>query len=130
MFTVAVAGFGDDIVQLVEPLVSCAVLLLTVTFSPTKFSAWVDCAVCCSDTRVESCWLALSCCSTWANSTNCWVNWLVSSGLVGSWFLSCVVSSVRKVVKLPAMVCELRPVLLADEPDDDDDEAGGVVVAA
>ena len=46
----------------------------------------------------------LSCCSTCANCTSCWVNWLVSSGSSGFWFLSCVVSSVRKVWKLPAMV--------------------------
>jgi len=43
--------------------------------------------------------LALIACSTWLNETSCWVNWLVSSGESGSWFLSCVVSSVRKVLK-------------------------------
>src|SRR5882724_744077 len=45
----------------------------------------------------------LSCCSTPANCTSCWVNWLVSSGSSGFWFFSCVVSSVRKVWKLSAM---------------------------
>src|SRR5215469_1080227 len=45
--------------------------------------------------------LVLICCSTWLYSTSCWVNWLESIGLVGSWFLSWVVSKVRKVWKLP-----------------------------
>src|SRR5579863_5377447 len=45
--------------------------------------------------------LVLICCSTWLYSTSCWVNSLESIGLVGSWFLSWVVSSVRKVWKLP-----------------------------
>src|ERR1700730_7814743 len=125
MLSVAVEGLVADIVQVVEPLVSWAVLLLTVTFSPTKLSAWVAWAVCCSDTRLDSCSLDLSCCSTWANATSCWVNWLVSSGLVGSWFLSCVVSSVRKVWKLPAIVLVSMPVDDDEELDDD----GGVVAA-
>ena len=42
------------------------------------------------------------CCSTPANCTSCWVNWLVSSGSSGFWFFSCVVSSVRNVVKFDA----------------------------
>src|ERR1700681_4398666 len=121
MFTAATAGLGEDSVQLALPLMSWAVLLLTVTFSPTKLSAWVAWAVCCSDTRLESCSLDRSCCSTWANATSCWVNWLVSSGLVGSWFLSCVVSSVRKVWKLPAIVLESMPVDDDDEPEPEDD---------
>src|SRR5258708_16671320 len=45
--------------------------------------------------------LVLICCSTWLYITSCWVNWLESIGLVGSWFLSWVVNSVRKVEKLP-----------------------------
>src|SRR5580692_3065409 len=62
--------------------------------------------------------LVLICCSTWLNSTNCWVNWLESIGLVGSWFLSWVVSSVRKVLKLPdrlaiASGVEVVPLVLA-----------------
>src|ERR1700742_417284 len=40
------------------------------------------------------------CCSTWLYITSCWVNWLESIGLVGSWFFNCVVSKVRKVEKL------------------------------
>src|SRR5579859_485224 len=44
--------------------------------------------------------LVLICCSTWLYITSCWVNWLESIGLVGSWFFSCVVSKVRKVEKL------------------------------
>src|SRR5579883_1576977 len=41
------------------------------------------------------------CCSTWLYITSCWVKALESIGLVGSWFLSWVVSRVRKVEKLP-----------------------------
>jgi hypothetical protein len=51
------------------------------------------------------------------------VNWLVSSGSSGFWFCNCVVSSVRKVWKLPASV----PLLSADV-DELEEEAGGVVV--
>jgi hypothetical protein len=45
MFTVATAGLGEDSVQLVVPPTSWALLPLTVTFSPTKLSAWVDWAL-------------------------------------------------------------------------------------
>src|SRR5260221_9850040 len=62
--------------------------------------------------------LDLSCCSTEANCTSCAVNWLVSSGSSGFWFLSCVVSSVRNVSKLPAIVPGSTPL----ELDDDEDE--------
>src|SRR6478609_10585770 len=41
------------------------------------------------------------CCSTWLYITSCWVKALESIGLVGSWFLSWVVSRVRKVEKFP-----------------------------
>src|ERR1044072_3303338 len=58
----------------------------------------------------------LICCSTLANCTSCWVNWLVSSGSSGFWFFSCVVSSVRNVVKLPAGVV-LSLALLNATPD-------------
>src|SRR5690606_24982254 len=51
--------------------------------------------------------LVFSCCSTPVNCTSCWVNWLVSSGSSGFWFLSCVVSSCRKVSKLSAMPCRV-----------------------
>src|SRR5580704_349570 len=84
MVTAPVAGDGEEkphIAGLPVALESVAVLLLMVTLAPT-------------------------CCSTDANSTSCWVNWLVSSGLSGSWFCSCVVSSVRKVLKLPASSCD------------------------
>src|SRR5689334_13391886 len=106
---------------------SAAVLPATTAVLPTNCSACVACAVCCSDTSVESESLDLSCCSTPANSTSCWVNWLVSSGSSGFWFCSCVVSSVRKVWKLPAMV--LLVAGLSDDPldDDEDDDGSGVV---
>src|SRR5437870_2616927 len=41
------------------------------------------------------------CCSTWLYITSCWVKALESIGLVGSWFLSWVVSRVRNVEKFP-----------------------------
>src|SRR6201995_1060072 len=112
--------------QVADELVSELVLPLTTAVLPTNCSAWVDCAVCCNDTNVCSEELALSCCSTPANSTSCWVNWLVSSGSSGFWFCSCVVRSCRKVWKFPASVVpvlELR-LLLELEPED---AAGGVV---
>ena len=43
--------------------------------------------------------LVLICCSTLENCTSSLVNWLVSSGLVGSWFCNCVISSLRKSLK-------------------------------
>jgi hypothetical protein len=46
----------------------------------------------------------LICCSTDANCTSCWVNWLVSRGSSGFWFFSCVVSSSRKASKFSAIV--------------------------
>ena len=63
--------------------------------------AWADFS---SDTKVVSWSFDFICCSTWANCTSCWVNWLVSSGSSGFWFLSCVVSNCRKVVKLLAIM--------------------------
>src|SRR6201996_7380567 len=109
-------------------LVSAAVEPLTTAVLPTKPNAWVDCAVCCSETRVASESLVLSCCWTPANSTNCWVNWLVSSGSSGFWFCNWVVSRVRKLWKLPAICCDASA--LADEADeeDPDEEAGSGVV--
>ena len=102
-------------------LVSGAVLPLTTAVLPTNPSAWVDCVVCCSDTRVASELLVLSCCCTPANSTSCWVNWLVSSGSSGFWFCNCVVSSSRKLWKLPAICCEASALAAAaDELDEDD----------
>src|SRR6201995_3408672 len=104
--------------QVADELVSELVLPLTTAVLPTNCSAWVDCAVCCNDTNVCSEELALSCCSTPANSTSCWVNWLVSSGSSGFWFCSCVVRSCRKVWKLPAICCDASEFvsLAVDEP--------------
>ena len=65
---------------------------------------WSACADFSIEISVSSCVFCLICCSTCANCTSCWVNWLVSSGSSGFWFLSCVVSSVRNVWKLPASV--------------------------
>jgi hypothetical protein len=62
-----------------------------------------------SEVRVS---FVLSCCSTEANWTSCWVNWLVSSGSSGLWFWSCVVSRLRNWVKLPAMA--VRSGVVAD----------------
>src|SRR6195952_2615361 len=111
--------------QVAEALVSAAVLPSTTAVLPTKPSACVDCAVCCSDTSVVSWELVLSCCSTEANCTSCWVNWFVSRGESGSWFCNCVVSSVRKVWKFPASVL---PVVELTEEELDEDEAGRGVV--
>src|SRR3981189_352668 len=103
--------------QVAEALVIVAVLPSTTAVLPTKPSACVDCAVCCSDTSELSWSLVLSCCSTPANCTSCWVNWLVSSGESGFWFCNCVVSSVRNVWKFPARV--VPAVELREDPDDD-----------
>src|SRR6201999_201681 len=107
-------------------LLSAAVLPLTTAVLPTKPRAWVDCAVCCSDTSVASESLVLSCCWTPANSTSCWVNWLVSSGSSGFWFCSCVVKSSRKLWKLPAICCEASAFALDAVLDDDEDVCGVV----
>src|SRR5215472_16189790 len=65
----------------------------------------------CSAISVFRLLLVLICCSTPLNSTSCWVNWLVSIGEVGSWFLSCVVSSVRNVLMFePSIDMSLEPV--------------------
>ena len=51
----------------------------------------------------EAIWVFIFiCCSTPANCTSCWVNWLVSSGSSGFWFFSCVVSKVRNDWKFAA----------------------------
>src|SRR3984893_6147368 len=112
--------------QVAELLVSGAVEPLTTAVLPTNPSAWVDCAVCCRDTSVASESLVLSCCWTAANSTSCWVNWLVSSGSSGFWFFNCVVSSVRKLWKLPAICCDANALVPA--ADELDEEAGSAVV--
>src|SRR5712691_12029752 len=125
MLTVALAGFGTVKLQLALPLVSAAVWPSTATVWPTKASALVDWAAFSIEIRVASWSFCLSCCSTCANCTSCWVNWLVSSGSSGFWFLSCVVSSVRKVWKLPASVVLSTPVALLD-----DDAAVLLLIAA
>src|SRR3954451_15435580 len=109
-------------VQFAAPLTRLVVLPSTTAVLPTKPKACVDCAVCCSETSVVSWSLVLSCCSTPANCTSCWVNWLVSSGSSGFWFCNCVVSRVRKVWKFPASVA---PVF---EPRDEPDLVGRSVV--
>src|ERR1700730_18204583 len=104
--------------QVAELLLRAAVEPSTAAVLPTNPSACVDCAVCCSETSVLSESLVLSCCSTPANCTSCWVNWLVSSGSSGFWFFNCVVSSVRNVWKFPAsvaLVFELRDAAELDE---------------
>src|SRR5205807_938852 len=58
---------------------------------------------------------------------SCWVNWLVSSGLSGFWFCSCVVSSFRNVLKFPASVALLVTALVA--PDVDDELGTGLLAA-
>ena len=108
-------------------LVSAAVLPLTTAVLPTNPSAWVDCVVCCSETSVDSESLVLSCCWTPANSTSCWVNWLVSSGSSGFWFCNCVVSSVRKLWKLPAICCEASALAAAADELDEEEAGSGVV---
>ena len=110
---VPVAGLGTAICQVALPSVSAVVVPATSTFWPTNSRAAVFCAVCCSETSVLSWVLALSCCSTCANCTSCAVNWLVSSGSSGFWFLSCVVSNWRNVLKLPAIVDLSMPVAVA-----------------
>jgi len=99
-------------------LLNAAVEPSTTAVLPTKVSAWVACVVCCRAISEASWSLVLSCCSTAANCTSCWVNWLVSSGSSGFWFCSCVVSICRKVWKLPASVApevELKELFELDE---------------
>src|SRR3954451_14417223 len=99
-----VASLGTLRCQVADDFVMVPVVPSTRAVLPTKPSAWVACVVCCSVTSWDSESLVLSCCSTPANCTSCWVNWLVSRGSSGFWFCSCVVSSVKKVWKFPASV--------------------------
>src|SRR3954453_7197264 len=117
-----VASLGTLRCQVADEFVMVPVVPSTRAVLPTKPSAWVACVVCCRVTSWDSESLVLSCCSPPANCTSCWVNWLVSSGSSGFWFWSCVVSSVRKVWKLPASVA---PVV---EPRLDEDDFGRSVV--
>src|SRR6185437_1981929 len=127
MLMLMVEAVGILTCQVAVLLVSAAVEPFTTAVLPTKPSAWVDCAVCCKETSVPSEALVLSCCWTPANSTSCWVNWLVSSGSSGFWFCNCVVSSCRKLWKLPAICCEAIALVAAAE-DVVEEPAGGVVV--
>ena len=104
MMIEAVDGLETLKLQVAPDAVSGAVEPSTTTVAPTKASAVVASALFDIDTRLASCSFCFICCSTCANCTSCAVNWLVSSGSSGFWFLSCVVSSVRNVVKLPASV--------------------------
>ena len=81
---------------------------------PTSGSAEIDSPVVCSwmsDCRLL---LVLICCSTSLNETSCCVNVLVSIGDSGSWFWSCVVSSVRNVLKFDVKLRALLLPLLVD----------------
>src|SRR3954452_15207892 len=111
-----VALVGTLRCQVAEDCVIDAVAPSTTAVLPTKPSAWVACVVCCRLRSCASVSLVLSCCSTPANCTSCWVNWLVSSGSSGFWFCNCVVSSVKNVWKFPASVA---PVVELSESDDD-----------
>src|SRR5580658_5679942 len=107
MVTLAVAGdaeFKDQVAG--ELAASDAVVPPRVTLLPRNCIAEVASEVCCSEIRVCRLAFILICCSTEENSTSCWVNWLVSSGSSGFWFCNCVVSNVRKVLKLPASCCD------------------------
>src|SRR5262249_41760374 len=103
MLNTAVAGLSVAKLQAAWPPLSAAVSPATTPGEPRKLTAAVVWAVFCSATSVVSCEFMAICCSTCANCTSCWVNWLVSSGSSGFWFLSCVVSSVRNVSKF----CEI-----------------------
>src|SRR4051812_15820045 len=112
-----VESLGTLRCQVADDFVMVAVEPSTSAVLPTKPSAWVACVVCCRVTSWDSESFVLSCCSTPANCTSCWVNWLVSSGSSGFWFCSCVVSSVRKVWKLPASVAPVFEPSAVDEDD-------------
>src|SRR6476469_7942565 len=125
MTMLAVAGLAALKAQLAVPLLSCAVEPSTPSVWPIGPRGAVGCAVFSSETKVESWSFDFICCSTCANCTSCWVNWLVSSGSSGFWFLSCVVSSVRNVWKLL-----VRVLLLVELPDDEDGLAFAAFTAA
>ena len=123
--TWAVAGVGEvrlQVAGLFVALDSVAEFPLTVTVEPTSCKAEVASVVCCIAISVCMLVFMLTCCSTPANSTSCWVNWLVSSGESGSWFCSCVVSNCKKVSKLPASCCDaLVPAAWAAEAPEEPD---------
>ncbi len=101
---VAVDGLSTAKLQEAAPFASFVVVPSTVAVDPRKLIAEVVCVTFCSATSAVSCWFMLICCSTPANCTSCWVNWLVSSGSSGFWFFNCVVRSCRNVSKFPASV--------------------------
>ena len=103
MLMVAVPVLSGVKVQLALPPFSLAVEPSTVTVEPSSPIACVICAVCCKAINWVSDVFMLICCSTWANWTSCWVNWLLSRGSSGFWFCSCVVSSWRNCWKLLAI---------------------------
>ena len=84
MVMVAVAGLVALIVHDAWPLARLALEPLTTTVAPTSASACVACALCCNVTKMLKESFDFICCSTCANSTSCWVNWLVSMGESGS----------------------------------------------
>ena len=53
-YTLTVELVGTPRFQVAAPFASKVVLPSTIAVLPTKVSAWVDCAVCCSDTSVVS----------------------------------------------------------------------------
>ncbi len=107
MFTVAVDGLSTEKLHEAAPFESLVVAPSTVAVEPRKLIALAAWLAFCKFTSEVSCWFMLICCSTPANDTNCWVNWLVSSGSSGFWFFSWVVSNVRNVSKFCASVALL-----------------------
>src|SRR3954453_4036921 len=99
----ALGSFGALMFQVAEPS-NWVLLPSPATVLPTNARAAVDCALFSMLISAASCSFCFICCSTPANCTSCAVNWLVSSGSSGFWCCSWVVSSVRKVWKLLAML--------------------------
>ena len=107
MLIVAVDGLSTEKLQEAPPPASLVVVPSTVAVEPRKPIAVLAWVAFCNLTSEVSCWFMLICCSTPANWTSCWVNWLVSSGSSGFWFFSWVVSSCRNVSKFCARVALL-----------------------
>src|SRR5271170_6181478 len=102
MLTLPVASgeFNDHVAG--EFVANVPVEPATATLVPRNCIACVASLVCCNEISVCRLVFISTCCCTEVNSTNCWVNWLVSSGSSGSWFCNCVVNSVRNELKLSA----------------------------
>src|SRR5689334_20365371 len=78
-------------------------------------SIWLACVSWISCVRFV---LVAICCSTLENCTSSEVNWDASTGWVGSWWRSCVISMVRKLLKLADRpLSPAVPVWLMEEPD-------------